>query len=452
MYRLAAVTIVSLAACLWSATAALGWGVVEVPDTAGYHTDPMLVAGRGGTTVIGLLSSRGFAVSRVADGAPRTPVLLRAATRPFGESGVLAFTPRRRLVAAGTESFRGQRIWLAEGPPGGPLGPERTIARTTRAATSTTFAASTRGDIAVAVSMTNKFGSGVLRAVVRSPRGAVRSYNIIRGQLGSLVGLAFNHRGDLLVAGSLVQATDPSSTDARYTVAARLLPASGRPGRLRRVARIDSFFEDAGLPTLDVALGDDRRALVGWDLLPCGAGGGCGTSVLGFATAGRGARGWRAHRLATVPGTEFGLATPVLVAISRTHGRVVWGVSHGGQIEVRSAAVHGRRLGRARPLSTPGVDARPSALAINAHGAATILWTERAAPPGEPGLAPARVRAVTRATAGPFGPPETVWDPPVPLGTRIALLLHPFTGRPMAAGPSISSTDNSDGPVLFARG
>src|SRR4051794_1926493 len=202
MFRLAAATIVGLAICLGSAAGAAGWTGVEVPGTTGNFRGPTLAAGRDGTTLIGLSGSRGFAVSRVAGGAPGTPVLLRAASTPFGESGWLAFTPRRRLVAVGTESSRGQRVWLAEGPPGGPLGPERTIARTTRPATSTAFAASTRGDIAVAVSMTNESGSGVLRAVVRDPRGTVRSYNIIRGHLAPLVGLAFNHRGDLLVAGS----------------------------------------------------------------------------------------------------------------------------------------------------------------------------------------------------------------------------------------------------------
>lgn len=283
MYRLTAVAIVSLAACLWSAIVAFGWGVAEVPNTAGSFTSTTLVAGRDGTTLIGLLDSRGLGVSRVAGGAPSAPVLLRAATTPFGESGWLAFAPRRRLVAVGTESSsRGQRVWLAEGPPGGPLGPERTIARR---ATSTAFAASTRGDVAVAVSMTNDSGSGVLRAMVRNARGAVRSYNIIRGRQGPF-GLAFNHRGDLLVVGSLVRETDPLSDAAGYTLAARLLPASGRPGRLRRVARVHSSLDDSGAPSVHVALGDDRRALVGWDLLPCGAGGGCGPSALGFAAAG----------------------------------------------------------------------------------------------------------------------------------------------------------------------
>src|SRR3954447_18925527 len=139
MFRLTAVTIVGLAIGLGSAASSAGWTGVEVPDTASSFTGPTLLAGRDGTTLIGLSGSRGFAVSRVAGGAPRTPVLLRAASTPFGESGWLAFTPRRRLVAVGTESSRGQRVWLAEGPPGGPLGPERTLARTTRPATSTAF-------------------------------------------------------------------------------------------------------------------------------------------------------------------------------------------------------------------------------------------------------------------------------------------------------------------------
>jgi len=91
---------------------------LDRPGGAGHDgnfTGPTLAAGRDGTTLIGLSGSRGFAVSRVAGGAPGTPVLLRAASTPFGESDWLAFTPRRRLVAVGTESSRGQRVWLAEG-------------------------------------------------------------------------------------------------------------------------------------------------------------------------------------------------------------------------------------------------------------------------------------------------------------------------------------------------
>jgi hypothetical protein len=344
-------------------------------------------------------------------------------------------------------------IRLATGAAGGALGTGISGANDNPTAVAT----SPRGDLAVAMTVRqppkDNASQDSLAVVIRRPTGELKRVDLA-GSAGTFapVAIAFNDRGDLLIAYD-----DPTSTgaqDTRHRYRAQLVTAAGAVGKANLVAAVRSEADSFGASTLVASLGNDRRALVAWSIVPCRELH-CGRTTIGVAAARKGLRFGRARVLART-GTTADRPLPLRVLVATAaddRGTIAWTAKSGDHLAVRSAQVTGGRVGRSKQVSAAGMDAAPAALTTGAGGATALLWTEAAAGV-RADLAPTRLRSLTRAPRRAFGAAELVSDQIAPMpehsenaiGSRVpvAAAIDPAGGRPAAVWQDAKG-------LLFAR-
>ncbi len=340
-------------------------------------------------------------------------------------------------------------VWLRTGPLDGALGGRRTLARAAEVAS---VMSGPRGDLAVALRLarpSRRAGASMLRVSVRRPDGRLRSVRVARD--AGLVAMAFNRRGDLLVAYDRTR-LNRGSTELRHRIETRLLLSGGRLRRAQVVGEGATDFGGTGGTTLTASLARDRRALVGWTLMTCGESRVCSPATLHAALAGRGGRFSRGRLLARDADGRYPHPGPVLVAAA-DDGRstVAWNAQVGGDLALLRADTAGRRLGPAVRVSPPGEQAQPAGLASGRDSTTALLWTQ-APPPIDPWQeVPSRLMATVRSGRGAFGPPESVSDQPVRFEQAVSLAIDPVDGRPAAVWQQPSGQINPAPSLLLAR-
>jgi hypothetical protein len=128
------------------------------------------------------------------------------------------------------------------------------------------------------------------------------------------------------------------------------------------------------------------------------------------------------------PTIKLGQATRVVVTAG-PHAVVAFSGPDG----VHRADVSGGRLGTPLRVSTPGLAAQVTGLAVDRRGAAALLWTESPTANDYNVGEPSALRAVVRLAGGHFGAPEAVLDDAVAYGSAVALVFDQRSGGPVAA-------------------
>jgi hypothetical protein len=256
--------------------------------------------------------------------------------------------------------------------------------------------------------------------VAVSPRGAVHA-----------VAVAANARGDVLAA-----------WERSRRVEGRLRYASGRLGPVLRLGRVRSRAR-----RIDVALADDRRAVVAW--LDQTMMEGEATSRARIQAAVRGPRSpfGPAKLLEEFPDREIAGGTGVEAAIAGNWGMVAWT----GRRAVRASIATGGTFDAPQdlgPLPDDAYDLGGGLFGLDATpaGKALAVWVDPAAAPSS-----ATVRAATLSgTAGPaFGPAETVSAP----GAAMAMpagALHPLDSTAVVAWVEVPRGDPGNPRIAVA--
>jgi hypothetical protein len=452
-----AATVAVIVACLPVARAAGAWEATPVPGSGmPALTDLALGFGPDGTGLIGWTSSFVLPGPFASVVGPAGPGAARSLARlPVGRnpSRGAQLVGRRQMAVVGADlTIEGAGpAWLGIGPIGGSLGPQRTIARHAEVAS---VAAGPRGELAVAmrVMQPTRPGAGsTLRVLVRRPNGRRQSVRVTRN--AALAAMAFNRRGDLLIAYDRTRSVTVFP-DLRHRIEARLLPSHGRLRQAQLVGRAATESGGTGGASLTAALARDRRALIGWNLMNCGEGGTCSPAALHVALARRGGRFGQGRLLARLAGGKGAHPGPVLVAAGEDgRSTVAWSAQLGSGLALLRAEVIGRHLGPAVRVSTPDVDAQPAALASGPDGSTALLWTEALEPFEFPRSPPSRLLATVRSGRARFGSPESVTDQPIRFGDAVALAIDPAHDRPAAVWQGFADPVNAP-PVpflMFAR-
>lgn len=149
-------------------------------------------------------------------------------------------------------------VGLSFGRTAGERGPRHDLG-STACGSPVALAASPRGDVAVAWAERSPSGARRIRLAVRRPGGKLPRATVVRGAgTSDAPALAFNARGDLLLAYTHGEDAQTAPESREPNVEVRVQPAGGRTGPVREVG-------PAGDRTsLSVAMAGDGRALVGW--------------------------------------------------------------------------------------------------------------------------------------------------------------------------------------------
>jgi hypothetical protein len=210
------------------------------------------------------------------------------------------------------------------------------------------------------------------------------------------------------------------------SIYARLVPQSGVPGPLQRLA-------PAGLhPRIAAVLSDDRHAIVAW------------AEQSGEETAvylDRSAVGVRfgaptlLERFHDPGGLPSPAASPSLVRLSSESVVIAWAGSAAGHWVVRTAPVDLSGLGAVSTIAAPGADALLAALAAGPVGDALVLWSEpRPTAAGVPDMQSQALFAAHGLDVHPqrttFGEPELL-APPAPV-SDVRVAFDPDSDRAVA--------------------
>lgn len=405
------------------AVAAASWPVQGIPGSERGLEYRALTFGlaKDGSGVVGWWDTGSLSSPAMIWAAPVRPDAPGAAVAigqpaPLGEPQVLPLVGGRIAVFGFPEAA------VATGRLGGPLDVVLRWPAGTEFVPAS--AVSPRGDLAVLGPVRRSLSAaGRLVLSIRRPGHAIRKVTVSRRTTTRGYAVAVNGVGDALVAYDVRSRPPRGQRGVRHTVFARLVRAGRRAGPAYRLGRSRGFV------TIDVALDDARRAVVGWFGRGCSEGGHCDEGIASAATAGPGGRFGRAVRLGRTPpassvSNDRG-AGPVLVALgARGRGTVAWNAAVGGQLMTVFAADVSRGRIRARQrLSDPTMNGWLADLASTSDDSAAVVWI--AAHPGTPGS----LSAAVRSGGGPFGASETVTDEPVS-DIPIRVAFDPVSARP----------------------
>ncbi len=342
------------------------------------------------------LTPDGLGIFAVATSSPSSPVTLMASTVVAGVPGPLAAVEppamgRGTLLAAGagraalvvTQSQAGaQRVTLASGPVGGPLGPARVLIDGRGLATFGSVVTSARGDVAIPY-----VTGSALRVVVARPDGRVRRFTLVQGDFTTLAG-AFNAAGDLVIVAARARARV-------FDFVARRLAAGGRLGALQDLDRIRAVGVSSE-PAVDVAVAGPR-AVAAWRVAECGEEG-CGPATAHAAVLGARHPSTLSRGLGRL-GPDG--ATP-RVTVSPTGRATVGWTDRAGQLRAAELRTTGR--GPSMVISDAGPPAQPLAIQRAPTGETVVLSLRGACPCPSYWTLQATLRSPSRA----FGAPEQV--------------------------------------------
>ena len=436
MRRVLVAVTLGLAACsAATAAAAPTWSVRAVPGsesngdyravTFGFARDGLGVIGWSGS---GVASPLGVWAAPVRPEGPGAAIEVGQPVA-FGQAQVLPLAGGRIAV------FQTAGSAAATGHLGGPL--TARLGPLPPGEVRVASAVGPRGDLAVlAPRRTPGRAQSRLILAIRAPGGTARGVTVSRRPTPRAYAVAVNGLGDALVAYD-VTSHPQGRGPILHTVFARLVRASRRPGPAYRLGSSKGFV------TIDLALDDARRAVVGWFGQGCSEGGSCDEGLASAAVARREGQFGLGVRLGSTPPAAGSGRRPGTVHVALgAHGRghVAWNAADAaGRMGVFAAQVADGRLGRPRLLSPPGTDGWLSDLAGTPDGGAAVVWT--AAPAG----GAATLMATVRPAGGAFLPAETIGEAPLldlptkaafdPVGARFMAVfrMDVAPGRPVIA-------------------
>lgn len=412
--------------------AVASWNAVAVPGASPSPFDPLTLGFAGSSPgLIGFTEDAGDSVRVVAStltaAAPGPPRVLATLRRgDVGPQGWLVPTAPGTMTLLASEPppiGDATAVWLRTGPTAGPLGAQRVLSRNAGIAD---VAVSPRGDLAAVLRVVrpplHHTSQWAIRIVVRRPNGRLRRVRLARAApFDTAPTVAFNARGDLLMVYDAPRQLPRDRILHQFR--ARLLTATGHLRPVHRIGRVRSARDVFGTGKVMAALAGDRRAIVGWSIVPC-FDTGCGRSTLGAGLARADLRFGRARVLARIPATNARFPGPVVVAASEDGpSTVAWNELRGGALALMRAPVSGGRLGRKTRVSRAGRNARAVAIATGPGSAVALAWTE-APRSKQPLLSPEALRVSFRSAGGVFGPSDTV-------STRLRNPLEGVGGTPL---------------------
>jgi hypothetical protein len=348
-------------------------------------------------------------------GTPRLLAASQPAGAPFGTArqvGRLSLTGLAtygsdRVVALGTTGNEHPRAAVAFGRTDGSFGTPRNVALPGESR-AVAVAANAAGDVAVLVRdcpdsfcerptpylIVRRHGASFGRPVKLAPRT-----NTVFGAV------AVNARGDVL---AVWERPLRGSTGTRG-IYARERTAGGRLGSTRRLGTSQPA------PKISAALGDGRRAVVGWVSQRVSEGDAGSPAMIRAAIAAPGQRfgGEQTLDVVDVTGTGRYVGQAGVQASISAHHRplIAWTGFRNDRFVVRAADVaDGARIAGPQIVSDPAQDTVLSDAATTANGQAVVVGLQglRGADP----VGPVSVVAATRAAGAPaFGAPEAVSEP-----------------------------------------
>jgi hypothetical protein len=410
----------------WSAPVALSRCPAEPGAKVVFPSDsPSQATGLGAIVWSATPSCPGGAGARVA--AIGTDDLPDDSTIPRTAAGV-PLAPRGELVAGGAP--HGQILIGGAAPQvtagglliqGGASGPFSTLSPTETSSTPIALATAYLGDVALASPPADGASAGKGLRVLLERFFARRLAPLALSGVGAApvqaVTLAMDYRSEVL----LVWAQGG-------TLYARLLPASGAPRPVQRLARIGPHATIAAL------LSDDRRGIVAWAVQS-----GSETSVYldRSATGVRFGAPERLERFSDPDELASPGASPALVRLSSESVLLAWAGSSAGHWVVHTAPVDLSGLGTVGTIAAPGSDALLAGLAAGPLDDALVLWTQPL--PGAAGAPDTGLQEIFAAhgfdlyppARAVFGEPELV-APPGP-ATATSVAFDPDSDRSVAA-------------------
>ncbi len=393
--RLAAACALSIGCAL--AAAPPGWGSPPWSDPAaiGGSTGgfPIVRFTGGGSAVVVWGNTIGSSFVHVTAASSSTPSDGFGPAREVGRLRPVALEPSGpdQVVVLGEVGSRRPRAVVAFGPATGPLAAPAPIGpRDSRAIA---LAVNRRGDAAALVGLCELTACSrmVPALAIRRAGGRFGRPVPIGRRQGRFVGtVAINERGDVLVAWERAA----RGTTGPRNVYARIRTAGGSVGSTRRLARVTPSVR------FSAAIGDGRRAVVGWLAQRVSEGFASSPATIGIAAAPPRERFGPSVNLETVPVTGTGLYVGQAGVAARfaSDGRLLlaWTGYEAGRFVVRAAGVSGTAAGPPQIVSDPAQDTVLSDLAVGSRGEALVLGLS-----GIRGADPAGPVALVAATRAP---------------------------------------------------